>query len=156
MSPNGLGRRWTFPSLKDSRACRAAQSTAAVKLRRPGWAPLLSANATDAEGNGIMDICIRSLNYVTMQLLVSIGFQTSFSSHWAPLWMFAAVARDDSACLKVLLQHTVPTVTNTAGIPLLIDAIARKATRYAISRFSFFFSFSCWKCFHNVFYNSFA
>ena len=45
MSPNGLGRRWTFPSLKDSRACRAAQSTAAVKLRRPGWAPLLSARA---------------------------------------------------------------------------------------------------------------
>ena len=134
----------------------AVKEAEASKFIRPMIAKGAKLDATDAQGNGIMDICIRSLNYVTMQLLVSIGFQTSFSSHWAPLWMFAAVARDDSACLKVLLQHTVPTVTNTAGIPLLIDAIARKATRYAISRFSFFFSFSCWKCFHNVFYNSFA
>ena len=134
----------------------AVKEAEASKFIRPMIAKGAKLDATDAQGNGIMDICIRSLNYVTMQLLVSIGFQTSFSSHWAPLWMFAAVARDDITCLKVLLQHTVPTLTNAAGVPLLVDAIARKATRYAISRFSIeFFAFML-EMFPLCFYNSFA
>jgi hypothetical protein len=123
----------------ESALLMAVKEAEASKFIRPMIAKGAKLDATDTQGNGIMEICIRSLNYVTMQLLVSIGFQTSFSSHWAPLWMFAAVARDDCTCLKVLLQHTVPNMTNAAGVPVLIDAIARKSIRYALSLFSIYF-----------------
>jgi len=115
----------------ESALLMAVKEADAAKFIRPMIAKGAQIDATDAQGNGIMDICLRSLNYVTMQLLVSIGLKINFSSQWAPLWMFAAVARDDSTCLKVLLQQlAVPTVSNTSGVPVLLDAIARKAIRY--------------------------
>jgi hypothetical protein len=115
----------------ESALLMAVKEAEASRFIRPMIAKGAKIDATDAQGNGIMDICIRSLNYVTMQLLVSIGLKVNFSSHWAPLWMFAAVAQDDSSCLNVLLQQlAVPTLSNTSGIPVLLDAIARKAIRY--------------------------
>ena len=116
----------------ESALLMAVKEAEASRFIRPMIAKGAKMDATDAHGNGIMDICIRSLNYVTMQLLVSIGLKVNFSSHWAPLWMFAAVAQDDSSCLKVLLQQlAVPTLSNTSGIPVLLDAIARQAIRYS-------------------------
>ncbi len=116
----------------ESALLMAVKEAEASRFIRPMIAKGAKLDATDAQGNGIMDICIRSLNYVTMQLLVSIGLKINFSSHWAPLWMFAAVAQDDSSCLKVLLQQlAVPTVSSTFGVPVLLDAIARKAIRYS-------------------------
>ena len=116
----------------ESALLMAVKEAEAAKFIRPMIAKGAKLDATDAQGNGIMDICLRSLNYVTMQLLVSIGLKINFSSQWAPLWMFAAVAQDDSTCLKVLLQQlAVPTVSNTSGVPVLLDAIARKALRYS-------------------------
>lgn len=117
----------------ESALLMAVKEAEASKFIRLMIAKGAKTDATDAEGHGIMDICIRSLNYVTMQLLVSIGLKIDFSSRWAPLWMFAAVAQDDCSCLKVLLQQfAVPTVANSSGVPVLLDAIARKATRYSI------------------------
>jgi hypothetical protein len=116
----------------ESALLMAVKEANASKFIRPMIAKGAKMDATDAQGNGIMDICIRSLNYVTMQLLVSIGLKIDVSSQW--VWMFAAVAQDDSSCMKVLLrQFGVPTVKNAAGVPVLLDAIARKATRYLIS-----------------------
>jgi ankyrin repeat protein len=123
----------------ESALLMAVKEAEASRFIRPMIAKGAKIDATDAQGNGIMDICIQSLNYVTMQLLVSIGLKTNFSSHWAPLWMFAAVAQDDSSCLKVLLQQlAVPTVSNSCGVPVLLDAIARKAIRYSFLHFTTF------------------
>ena len=120
----------------ESALLMAVKEAEASKFIRSMIAKGAKMEATDAQGNGIMDICIRSLNYVTMQLLVSIGFKIDFSSHWAQLWMFAAVAQDDSSCLKVLLQQfAVPTLSNSLGVPVLLDAIARKAIRYSFLHF---------------------
>ncbi len=116
----------------ESALLMAVKEANASKFIRPMIAKGAKMDATDAQGNGIMDICIRSLNYVTMQLLVSIGLKIDISSQW--VWMFAAVAQDDCSCMKVLLrQFAVPTVSNAAGVPVLLDAIARKANRYSIS-----------------------
>jgi hypothetical protein len=125
----------------ESALLMAVKEAEASRFIRPMIDRGAKMDATDAHGHGIMDICIRSLNYVTMQLLVSIGLKINFSSHWAPLWMFAAVAQDDSSCLKVLLQQlAVPTVCNSSGVPVLLDAIARKSIRYRFLHFPLLFN----------------
>jgi hypothetical protein len=132
-------------------AVREAEASKFIRLMVAKGAKM---DATDAHGNGIMDICIRSLNYVTMQLLISLGLKTNFSSHWAPLWMFAAVAHDDDSCLKFLLQQfALPSISRSSAVPVLSDAIARKSIRY-FHCFSCNLSFEFNQNFINIEFNS--